>query len=584
VFKISVSDALQQRPDEAKRVIEAELRQMLDKGVWTPVHVHQLDDKARRTIIRSSMFLKDKFLASGDYEKLKARLVAGGDQQDKTLYDDLSSPTAATSSVLIVAALAASEGRDVCATDIGGAFLNASMADTGVIVHMRLRKELASILCEMDGTYRDYVEPSGSVVVRLRRALYGCVEAAKLWHDTLIDVLKAMGFRRNARDGCVLNRSQGGKPQVTIALHVDDLLITSTDRGQITEVIDSLKQRFGEVKTAWGPRLSYVGMTLDFTTAGEVAVTMANCTADLLHGLTLRAKPTPAATELFEIRPEAQASTESVRKEFHTRVAKLLYLSKRTRPECLTVAAFLSTRVQACDADDCAKLRRVLEYVQATAERGIKLRVSDPPIVRAYIDASYGVHTGSGRSHTGCAVTIGTGPVFVKSAKQRIVTKSSTEAELVGLSDTATQAIHINEFLREQGIATGPAVLGQDNMSTIALTRRGGPGSERSRHIAIRYFWLKERMDDGDVTVEHVPTEDMVANVLTKPVQGAQFTREREMLTGWTDPSVDGRGVLGEPLEGVAVLARERAQAGLRRTTTHSMSGREVRTEPVAIE
>ena len=212
VFKISVRDALQQRPNEAKQVIEAELRQMLDKGVWTPVHVHQLDDKARRTIIRSSMFLKDKFLATGDHEKLKARLVAGGDQQDKTLYDDLSSPTAATSSVLIVAALAASEGRHVCATDIGGAFLNANMADTGVTVHMRLRKELASILCAMDATYHDYVEPSGSVVVRLRRALYGCVEAAKLWHDTLIAELKAMGFRRNSRDECVLNRSQGGMP------------------------------------------------------------------------------------------------------------------------------------------------------------------------------------------------------------------------------------------------------------------------------------------------------------------------------------------------------------------------------------
>lgn len=187
--------------------------------------------------------------------------------------------------------------------------------------------------------------------------------------------------------------------------------------------------------------------------------------------------------------------------------------------------------------------------MQSTAERGIKLRVSNPPVVRAHVDASYGVHTSSGRSHTGCAITIGTGPVLAKSAKQRIVTKSSTEAELVGLSDMASQAIHVNEFLREQGVATGPAVLGQGNLSTIALTRRGGPGSERSRHIAIRYFWLKERIDDGDVAVEHVPTGDMVANTLTKPVQGAQFARERDALTGWTDPSADGRGVLGGPGE-----------------------------------
>eukprot|EP01033_Poteriospumella_lacustris_P009627 gene9628-6889_t len=416
--------------------------------------------------------------------------------------------------------------------------------------------ELATLLCGLDASYNDYVEPSGSIVVKLQRALYGCVEAAKLWHDTLTLALKTMGFRLNAKDGCVLNRDKEGRPQVTIVLYVDDLLITSTDREQIEEVIDALRQRFKEVKAAWGPRLSYVGMTLDFANPGEVTVTMANCTADLLVGPALRAKPTPASTALFDIRPEADKVKESDRKEFHTKVAKLLYLAKRTRPECLTAAAFLSTRVQACDIDDCAKLRRVLGYIQATAERGITLKMSDPPVVRAYIDVAYGVHTDSGRSHTGCVVTIGSGPVFAKSAKQKIVTKSSTEAELVGLSDTASQAIHIREFLREQGIATGPAVLGQDNLSTIALTRRGGPGSERSRHIAIRHFWLKERVDNGDVTVVHVRTEDMVANLLTKPVQGAQFTRERDMLTGWTTPSMDVRGVLGQASQRESVHAR----------------------------
>eukprot|EP01033_Poteriospumella_lacustris_P012318 gene12319-8810_t len=178
--------------------------------------------------------------------------------------------------------------------------------------------------------------------------------------------------------------------------------------------------------------------------------------------------------------------------------------------------------------------------------------MSDPPVVRAHIDASYGVHTDSGRSHTGCVVSVGSGPVFAKSAKQRIVTKSSTE--LVGLSDTASQAIHIREFLLEQGLATGQAMLGQDNLSAIALVRRGAPGSERSRHIAIRHFWLKERVDD--VTVVHVPTADMVANVLTKPVQGNQFTRERDMLIGWKSPSQDFRGVLGHGVSKVDVQSR----------------------------
>lgn len=162
VFKISVREALAQRPTEARQVIEAELRQMLDKGVWAPIHVSQLSDGERKVIIRSSMFLKDKYLASGEHEKLKARLVAGGDQQDKSLYEDLSSPMAATSSVLIIAAVAASEQRHVGVTDNGGAFMNAYPAETGVAVHMRLRKERARLLCDIDPTYKAFVEPSGS--------------------------------------------------------------------------------------------------------------------------------------------------------------------------------------------------------------------------------------------------------------------------------------------------------------------------------------------------------------------------------------------------------------------------------------
>ena len=101
---------------------------MADKQVWHGMHVKNLSHEQRKRIIRSSMFLKDKYLASGVFDRFKARLVVGGDMLDKSLYDDLSSPTAATSSVLSVAALAAKEGRKVVMVDIGDAFLKRKYA------------------------------------------------------------------------------------------------------------------------------------------------------------------------------------------------------------------------------------------------------------------------------------------------------------------------------------------------------------------------------------------------------------------------------------------------------------------------
>ena len=131
----------------------AELKQMLEKKVWHGVHTRTLTRNQRSAIIRSSMFLKDKYLASRAFERFKARLVAGGNQQDKGLYDDLLSPTVATSSVLAVAAIAAAEGRKVVAIDIGGAFIIADMSPTGIDMHMRLDRVMSSMLIQLDRAY-----------------------------------------------------------------------------------------------------------------------------------------------------------------------------------------------------------------------------------------------------------------------------------------------------------------------------------------------------------------------------------------------------------------------------------------------
>ena len=117
----------------------------------------------------------------------------------------------------------------------------------------------------------------------------------------------------------------------------------------------------------------------------------------------------------------------------------MLYLSKRVRPDCLAAVAFLTTRVNFCDRDDLAKLKDLMGYIR---NRSIVPRVGNTMTVKAYIDAVYGIHQNSGKFPAGCDIVVGNaGPL--KAAKQKIATKSSTEAEPVGLSDTASQAIHI---------------------------------------------------------------------------------------------------------------------------------------------
>ena len=240
---------------------------------------------------------------------------------------------------------------------------------------------------------------------------------------------------------------------------------------------------------------------------------------------------TPGTDGLFEIRENA---SEDQRIWFHRIVAKLSYLAKRAKPECLTAVAYLATRVTRCVTDDVDKLNRLLKYINATKERGVTFRPGTMGIcIRLFIDAAYGLH-GDGKSHTGSCVVIGdVGAVHCKSSKQTIVTKSSTEAELVGLSDSANQGIYMRNFLLAQGYPLGPTIIYQDNTSCMALVERGRSGNERTRHINQRYFWIKERVETGELIIKHLGTKEMYANILTKPLQGSQFIYERECLTGW---------------------------------------------------
>jgi hypothetical protein len=126
--------------------------------------------------------------------------------------------------------------------------------------------------------------------------------------------------------------------------------------------------------------------------------------------------------------------------------------------------------VTKCTEDDWEKLTQLLRYVSDS----IALRPGKQGIaVRFLIDASNGVHA-DGKSHTGSCIVVGeTGAVHCKSAKQQIVTKSSTEAELMALPDSASQGLHTRNFVMVQGYQCGPVIIYQDNMSCMALVERG---------------------------------------------------------------------------------------------------------------
>ncbi|KAA8497524.1 Copia protein [Porphyridium purpureum] len=545
-LRIGVRQAIRQYGMEGLKAIVAELLQLSKHGldVLEPVHVHTLTKKQRDGIIPSFMFVKEKHDASGALEKIKARMVAGGNEQDRSEYSDCSSPTVATEAIFLLAAEAARSGAAVATIDFPGAFLNASIPDSDPHTYVRINRNLTGLLAAVDKRMKQFVK-NGVLVCRLKRPLYGCIDASKRWYDHLCEMLSELGFEQNAYDACVLRKvSRTGEPSVTALVHVDDVKLIAESEQAIDEVVARVRERFPSLQEHRGRTHSYLGMEFDYTSPGVVRIGMGGFVDSLLRENDVRGTAdTPAQAGLF-VDDESQLLTSHDKEAFHSATAKVLYLAKRIRPDLLTAVAFLATRVQAPGENDRAKLTRLLRYLNKTRDMRLELGtgwVADErepdcashaePHVECYVDASFATHANM-RSHTGGVVSLGRGAAYATSVKQKLNTKSSTEAELVGVSDVIGQAIWTRNFLEAQGIRTAGVRLHQDNEATMSLLAHGRATSRRSRHIAIKHFFTHDLLKRRVATMVHCSTEVMIADLLTKPLQGKRFAHLRDMILG----------------------------------------------------
>jgi hypothetical protein len=173
-----------------------------------------------------------------------------------------------------------------------------------------------------------------------------------------------------------------------------------------------------------------------------------------------------------------------------------------------------------------------LEYLNGTIDDVLIIGADDLTTIQTWVDASYAVHDDM-KSHTGGAISFGRGALLSKSTKQKLNTKSSTEAELVGASDYLPNTIWTKYFLEEQGYEIKNNIYNQDNQSAMRLEKNGKKSEgQKSRHIDIRYFWIKDRLEKDNVKVMYCPTEAMLADFFTKPLQGNLFRRLREVIMG----------------------------------------------------
>ena len=379
--------------------------------------------------------------------------------------------------------------------------------------------------------YQNYLQSNGTIIVKLERALYGCIQSARLWYDHIPNFLISIGFLKSDYDECVFTKVHG-EDIIHIGMFVDDFIITSKNFNYIKEFEDVLRNKFKEITINHNKVQDYLGMQLDFTKSGEVNITMPNYIDNLITEYNInKFKKYPSDLNLFNITDEIVLSQEK-QEHLHSGVAKLLYLSTRTRPDISLPVNFLCTRVNKFTAQDEKKFISILEYINSTRNIGIILKnnLNNDMNVQIYADASYGSCQDTRCSQTGLCIMVNGSPILWKSSRQKIVTKSSTEAELVAAADSVSYGFQIKNLLKELGYENITINIFQDNQSTIHLIKNNKPSSQRSRHIDIKYFFLRNRVDIQDINIIYTPTQEMIADLFTKPIVGNQFIYLRDKI------------------------------------------------------
>jgi hypothetical protein len=236
---------------------------------------------------------------------------------------------------------------------------------------------------------------------------------------------------------------------------------------------------------------------------------------DIVEGITLDdGITTPCNHSTFDtIPPDSPRLNKEMHDFFHTKTAQILYLSNHLHGELCYYANKLCQRVHAPTMDDLNKLYHLLAYIKHHQDEVLTLDASHFATPKIFIDASYATNNDF-KSQSGLIMYFGRGSFICRSHKQKINVKSSTEAEIVALSDMASIALGVIQFLMEFNISFDSVTLLQDNKSTIKMIKNGRPDGKYSRHINIRYFWLTDLAARNEVRIEYISTTAMKSRLI----------------------------------------------------------------------
>jgi hypothetical protein len=529
-FPKSLTEALMcEQRDEWKSAAVKELKTLLRNKTW-----ELCPRDPNRKCIKSMWTFTMKTDDQGVPAKFKARLVAMGNTQvEGSDYQETYSPVIHRKSLRILTNIAASKNWDIHHMDVTGAYLQADI-DREILMELppgmiTLYDELVEEFPETPNLQRINRE---RLVCKLKKSLYGLHQSGKLWNTMINEAIISTGFTRSVADPCIYFFP--GRP-IIIGVYVDDLFFF----GETSEIIKAkanLKRLFpctdsGSCKNMLSIHLS---QNVDTVTMDQTAY-IESLLKDFRMNL---AKPSPspmASGVTWTKTAPGDELPDDLSALFSKGVGCLLYLASTTRPDISFVATSLSQFSRNPSKAHWEGFRHVLKYLKGTKDLGItyhKKTTGEAPNISCFADADWGSNPVDRKSFSGFLVLVNDQIVSWCTRKQASVATSTVEAEMVAMSEAVKECTWTRNFLIELGLLThtsGSKLL-VDNQGAIHLASNHYT-SNKSKHIDLKVFHVRDKVDDKEILLEYVPTKDNLADSLTKVIPGVRLNTHLRKLS-----------------------------------------------------
>ena len=377
-----------------------------------------------------------------------------------------------------------------------------------------------------------YVVPGKeSKVYRLRRSIYGQKQSARCWNRKLSVVLKEMGFEQSAADQCLFTAVKSGL-KVYLVVYVDDFLVGCKEEKVIKSVYGELKKHFD---INWLGNVKYfLGQEVKRQQDGIYSLSVKNYIEKLVLKLGLvDAKPVKTPMEQGYQSGSSKTADSDVMEDstaYRSVVAALLYIAVCARPDIAKSASILGRKFSAPAKSDYLAAKRVVRYLKGTKDWSLKLGGATGNELQAFSDADWAGDYQTRKSTTGFVVFYAGGAVSWASRRQGCVSLSSMEAEYVALGETCQEVLWRQRLLEDLGEKqTEPTVIHEDNQGCLSFIRSERE-SKRSKHIDTKECFIRDLCEQKVLALEYCPTDEMRADLLTKPLGAVKHHRFVESI------------------------------------------------------